>query len=62
MKTNRIQRWYTLQCGAFRSFDVKAQNEIQALSRFDGIMREKLRGWSRKDVTNIIPAKRQDVG
>jgi len=60
MKTNKTKKWFTLQCGAFRSFDVKAQNEIQALSRFVGINRELCRGWDRKDVTGITVAKRQD--
>ena len=62
MKTNRTKKWFTLHCGLFRSFDVKAQNEKQALNRFDAINRQLLRGWSRKDVTHITLAERQDRG
>ena len=52
--------WFTLHCGAYRSFDVIAINPKNAKNRFKTLAKlGKTHGFETSDITRIDIAKRQ---
>ena len=62
MKTNKINKWWTVHCGAYRSFDIFAKNEKNAKSRFNSLYLANefvFKGFKPEDITGVSLTNRQ---